>query len=42
LTLEGLAVGEWRWLKRSEVEKLLALVGLGRDSEELMAGQDGS
>lgn len=42
LTLSDLAAGQWRWLERSEVKELLALVDLGRHPENLTTGQNGS
>ncbi len=43
LTLAGLAAGEWRWLARSEVEELLALVDLDwGGSDNRVVEQDGS
>jgi 23S rRNA pseudouridine2605 synthase len=42
LTLSDLTAGQWRWLERSEVEELLALVDLGYGSENLMTGKNGS
>jgi pseudouridine synthase len=42
LEASDLAAGQWRWLGRSEVEELMALVGVGRDEENLMTGQNGS
>lgn len=42
LEATDLATGQWRWLDRSEVEKLMALVDLGRGNENLMTRLDGS